>query len=392
MGLSRSSKGSTHGRPSLVVAACFLLLLACGPAQTAVVNTLAPTQPSQSQSPDAIATGVAAALAATQAAAPPATAQAGSAWFSDNFEQPNLVGEWSWIREDPAAWSLSERPGWLRFITTSADLLGPGGSAPLLVHSAPEGDFELRTRLDFSATSDFHLAGLLVYLDDDHFVALGRAFCGRVPACLGEGVYMDNDETFLAGASAVIAVGGLPAGPIWLRLVREGSTYTGFWSPDGEVWSSVGTTTASLSPRSVGLMATTGEGGAGPASAFFDLFQVLPLSPVSVGPAGVCTESMATLQFVSDGYLASGWFLVTLGKAGGFEAQEYTLLVNGEASACSTLSGRTDRIYCTGPYVPPIGLIPIQLLSADSSCGYDTPFGSISVIPKPQPTSAGPYY
>jgi ABC-type branched-subunit amino acid transport system substrate-binding protein len=118
-----------------------------------------------------------------------------------------------------------------------------------------------------------------------------------------------------------------------------------------------------------------------------------PLSAADKNPrAGVCRESMATLQFVSNGYLASGWFLVTLAKPGGFEAPAYTLLVNGQASGCSMLSGRTDRIYCTGPYVPPTGLIPIQLLSADSSCSFETPFEAMSVIPKPTPISAGTYY
>ncbi|OGT28460.1 MAG: hypothetical protein A2Z17_07380 [Gammaproteobacteria bacterium RBG_16_66_13] len=109
--------------------------------------------------------------------------------------------------------------------------------------------------------------------------------------------------------------------------------------------------------------------------------------------ANVCTEPMGTLQFVSNGYLASGWFLVTLAKPGGFEAAEYTLLVNGQASECSMLPGRTDRIYCVGPYIPPTGLIPIQLLSADSSCSFATPLEAMSVIPKPVPTSsAGTYY
>jgi hypothetical protein len=106
----------------------------------------------------------------------------------------------------------------------------------------------------------------------------------------------------------------------------------------------------------------------------------------------VCLEPMATLQFVSNGYLASGWFLVTLAKPGGFEASEYTLLVNGQASECSMLPGRTDRVYCIGPYIPPTGLIPIQLLSADSSCSFATPFEAMSVIPMPVPTSAGTYY
>jgi regulation of enolase protein 1 (concanavalin A-like superfamily) len=349
------------------------------------VPSIAPT--AAGQSPDAIATG----LAQTQAAAPPGVSLAGG-FFSDDFSDPTLAQGWSWTREDPAGWNLSERPGWLKLVTSGNVLLGAGGSAPVLLHAAPDGDFEIRSRIEFSPTSDFHFAGVLVYSDDDHFVALGRAFCDVTPACVGDGVYIDNDEAFLAGGSTVIAQGNLPSGAIWLRLLRQGTTYSGFWSSDGDAWTEVGTTTASFTPSSVGLLATTGGSGAAPASALFDLYQVLPPSPVDVQTAGVCQESMASLTFVSNGYLASGWFLVTLGKSGGFESQQYTLLVNGQASECSMLSGRTDRIYCTGPYIPPIGLIPIQLLSADSSCTYETPLQAMSVIPKPQPTSAGTYY
>jgi len=209
-----------------------------------------------------------------QALCPAATA-ATSAGFRDDFDSASLDEGWSWIREDPAAGSLAERPGWLRLSTEDFALLRAGGDAPLLVHPAPDGDFEILTRLDFAPSANFHFAGLLVYQDDDHFVALGRAFCGVVPPCVGDGVYLDNDEAGLAGTSETLAAGSLPAGePIWLRLIRQGGIYTGSWSADGEAWTPVGSTTANFVPTDVGLVAATSASGAASASAEFDFFEL----------------------------------------------------------------------------------------------------------------------
>lgn len=202
------------------------------------------------------------------------SAAAPSTGFREDFNAANLGDGWSWIREAPDSWSLADRPGWLSLGTGDFSLLRAGGDAPLLVHPAPDGDFEMLTRVDFAPTANFHFAGLVVHQDDDHFVALGRAFCGFIPPCVGNGVYLDNDEAVLGGSTETVAAGGLPRGAIWLRLVRQDSTYTGSWSPDGETWMPVGSTTANFTPRNVGLMATTSGSGAAPVSANFDFIQV----------------------------------------------------------------------------------------------------------------------
>jgi hypothetical protein len=369
-----------------------MVLFSCARSQSAIDEAVGATRAADKATSDALATSVAQALAETQAAAPPGSLPSGgSAYFSDDFTQTVFAAGWSWIREDTSAWSLNERPGWLRLTTGNGDLLGPGGEASLLVHPAPDGSFELRARIDFAPSANFHFAGVVIYQDDDHFVSLGRAFCDAIPPCVGDGVYLDNDETFLAGSAPTIARGDLPEGPIWLRLVREGETYSGFWSENAEVWSPIGSTTAHMTPASVGLMSTTGGSGAAPAPAYFDLFQVLPLSPVSVEAAEVCSESMSDLRFVSDGYLASGFFLVTLEKPSGFAEDQYTLLVNGAAYTCTTQNLGPNRIFCTGRTIPNPGLAQVSLASAESSCTFDIPFSTISVLPKAPPTAAGGY-
>jgi hypothetical protein len=83
---------------------------------------------------------------------------------------------------------------------------------------------------------------------------------------------------------------------------------------------------------------------------------------------------------------------VTLSQPGGFEAETYTLLVEGFPSECSKLPDFPNRIYCTGPHVPAPGLVPVQLQAADASCTFDTPFDQISVIPEPEPEPPGKDY
>lgn len=117
--------------------------------------------------------------------------------------------------------------------------------------------------------------------------------------------------------------------------------------------------------------------------------------PTEAAPAKVCTENMADLRFLSSGYLEGGRFLITLEKPQGFQAQfraeTYTLLVNGSPYTCSIVGGNLFRIYCTGRPVPPAGLAQVSLLSADSSCTFDIPFSTVSIVPPPVPTSSGKY-
>jgi hypothetical protein len=59
-----------------------------------------------------------------------------------------------------------------------------------------------------------------------------------------------GDTTYLGGATQTP--------PAWLKLVRSGSTVTGFASPDGTSWTTVGTTSVTMSPTSlIGLIVTS---------------------------------------------------------------------------------------------------------------------------------------
>ena len=59
-----------------------------------------------------------------------------------------------------------------------------------------------------------------------------------------------------------VAVGG-PQAPVWLRLSRSGTTYTGSYSTDGTTWSTVGSATvgSAASTQDIGMIATAHSAG-----------------------------------------------------------------------------------------------------------------------------------
>ena len=175
---------------------------------------------------------------------------------AENF-QDDFVGQlaegWTWLAEDPAKWSLSAVDGSLQIIASDASFDGPYLPLNILLRDAPPGDFEISTALHFTPTSNFQVAGLIVFQDQGNVLQLGRAFCDVVNACVGDGVYFDNFENgSVTGSNYHVAFQG---SVIYLRLRREGNTYTGYYSEDGQNWSITGEHVREISQARVGLIA-----------------------------------------------------------------------------------------------------------------------------------------
>ncbi len=199
--------------------------------------------------------------------------------YADGFGAATLDSGWTWIRENASAWNLTGRAGWLFMDTAQGRLLFEGGDAPLLLRAAPEGDLQATVLLDMHPTQDFQSAGIILYQDDDHFVDVSRAFCDT-SLCVGDGVYMDDDQRAMAGGFPNNSVGGLPAqGPVYLKLVRTGTLITGYWSEDGSDWIRVAETEADLPQARIGLFADNSHPGRATVPAYFDDFSVGPVEP-----------------------------------------------------------------------------------------------------------------
>lgn len=212
------------------------------------------------------------ALAALVASTGLARAAISASW-SDDFDSPALSSRWSWIREDPARWNLTSEPGLLR-ITTQQGSLRSFSARNILIQDVSAGDYQIETHVTFTPTENIQTAGLIAYQDDGSYVALLRAYCGFVPACAGNAIYFDHVEQgeFIGGNFAMPTAA---PGEAYLRLVRHGSAFSGYFSADGIAWVPMGTHTYfGPSPTRVGLHALNNDFGAAEIPADFDYFRI----------------------------------------------------------------------------------------------------------------------
>jgi len=215
------------------------------------------------------------ALCPAPAAADTPTAEA-SPSFRDDFDGALEPG-WTWFPDDSAAGSLTEVPGWLRLPLSSGSFVTPPPpSSPrpapsVLLRPAPQGDFDVQTRLRVTPTENFQLAGLALMFDDTSVLQFGRGFCEGFPPCVGDGLYFDNIRFGMAlGDNFATTSAG--AAEVTIRLVRRGDTYTASYQSEGETWIEVGSHAVDRPPRSVGLVA--GQSPSAGAVAEFDFFEM----------------------------------------------------------------------------------------------------------------------
>jgi len=247
----------------LFAIALALALVACGGEQTPEATST--PEPASTYSTKGAVEGVLGGHSEPTPQAELAPRNEAAELFSDDFDG-FLDSGWTWKREDPSQWNLSDAPGFLR-ITLSPEAFASASN--VLLHDAPGGDFEIATMLRFVPSSSFQFAGLIVYQDDLNALQFGRAFCRGLEVCLGDGIYFDNIRAGgLVGPNYATAAEGRAVA--YLRLQRQGETYTAFYSEDGGNWSVIGQHTTDLTGVSVGLVAS--QASEAPAIADFDYF------------------------------------------------------------------------------------------------------------------------
>ncbi len=189
--------------------------------------------------------------------------------FWDDFSGEFLPG-WSWIRENDALWSLTSEPGFLRIVLDSA-----GRSRNLLVRDVPSENFQITTHVFVKPTSNFQGAGLLVYQDDKTAVSLTRAYCNTKNVCVGNGVYFDRFENG-NWIGSNFGTDTQLKDEAYLRIDKEGSLFTAYYSDDGANWQVIGQHEVFITDPKVGL--TNGGSHIVGAIALFDYFglQAMP--------------------------------------------------------------------------------------------------------------------
>ena len=185
--------------------------------------------------------------------------------WTDDFQGPALDHRWSWAREDPTHWSLSARPGYLRIITQTGGIYeSTEKQKNLLLTPAPQGDFRIVTKCTINPMENFQYAGLIVYQGRNNYVQLNRAFAD------GNSFNFDIE----AGGKPINKRVSASATTFYLRITKNGDTYTGDYSLDGEAWTTVGQGTIPLPDSRVGICAANNLPGKPHIPADFDFFEL----------------------------------------------------------------------------------------------------------------------
>jgi len=175
--------------------------------------------------------------------------------FRDDFTY--VLGEgWEWIKESGSGWNLEEKPGFLRVEVVA-------GAEQILLRQAPQGNFEIMTRVLFTPDSNFQSAGLIIYQDDGHLLSFHRGMCDYVDIvpekCQGNAIYFNHIDHDVGVPEEGYSIG--PQFPTrtenqseaYLRLAREGILYSAYYSDDGENWTIIGNHETDLKPNYVGI-------------------------------------------------------------------------------------------------------------------------------------------
>ena len=220
----------------------------------------------------------------------------GTKGVSDNFQRPALGSQWSWVREDPALWSLSENPGALTLTSSKGDIAQEGNDAPNILLQEANTDWTVDVKLRGASPAMSQNAGLVVYQCDDNFVKFvyGATFSFRRPGDTGPAagqlqllVEENGSQKSLASLPMEGIIGA--DGVVYLRLVKEGDTYTALYSVDGKKYEKMGSAQATLKDIQVGMLCCEGAmpammrgfgGGGGFGGGAFQMPTATPLKAV----------------------------------------------------------------------------------------------------------------
>ena len=203
--------------------------------------------------------------------------------WQDDFSSFTLNGAWTWIRENPSHWSLTANPGFMRILTHDGHLFEDlNNMENLLLQSAPLNNFMIETKVYLQPIDNFQGAGLLIYEDDDNRLSLIRAYCDQPsPICEGNAIYFDKEALGVAAGDNYPTNTTAPD-VVYLRILRDGNLFTGYYSEDGHNWNLIGTHELIPDPGSllgtlrIGLMAGQNNGPIVPLRpADFDYFLLI---------------------------------------------------------------------------------------------------------------------
>ncbi|GAB4483115.1 MAG: hypothetical protein Kow00124_32380 [Anaerolineae bacterium] len=253
VGLGASNVPGPGGEPEVLIAFFDYFEVAAGETAVTAADALPSTMPT--------------------AAPPEPTPLPAGTLFRDEFNGPLLDG-WTWINEESDRWSFTG-DGMLEIVGGNPAFYSEGGYGLInfLTRELPEGDFAITTHVIADPNENFHQATIYIFEDASNYIALNTGFCG--PCSVGgPGFFM---ETFIDNnpfGNAFMLPRDAGATDVYLRLVNQGGSVTGYYALEPGNWVEVGSFGNFFDFKLVGLGATNSGNPADDIVARFDYFEI----------------------------------------------------------------------------------------------------------------------
>ena len=194
----------------------------------------------------------------------------GAKSVSDEFNGNTLGKQWSWVRENPAHWSLTKTAGSLVITGEKGDLSAANNNAENLLLQSANTDWSIDTKAVFSRRPGGfgEQGGILAYQDDDNYVKLvyssgrgrggfgGFGGAGNQPGTVLLVTEKDGYQATAASLSMADII--KDNNTLILRLEKKGSEYSASVSPDGKKFIPVGNADVMMNNVMAGLMVCNG--------------------------------------------------------------------------------------------------------------------------------------
>lgn len=154
---------------------------------------------------------------------------------SDGEAEPKF----QWVRENKSNWTLSENAGLKLKLEPGALWSGTTNTAKnILTRQTGKEDCTIITKMNYRPSADYAESGIAFYTDDDNYVFLSRkkhsGYGGNILSVITE---MNGNAQESPATNRVMD--DVEGKDIFLKLVKAGNQYSGYYSADGEEWKAV---------------------------------------------------------------------------------------------------------------------------------------------------------
>ncbi|MFK9090120.1 FIMAH domain-containing protein [Bacillus salipaludis] len=193
----------------------------------------------------------------------------------DQFDSESLSQAWTVLKQTTdKRWSLTDVPGKLRLKSATGDSYeGSNSLKNIFLRTAPEGDFEITTKVTAPINQNHQQAGLMIWEDEDNYVRFGHVW--DTVATKGYSLETAKEEGGKYQKAA-----NMTAHPetetVYLKITKKGDQYTTYYWNQSEWVQAADPITASLENIKIGFYAASTF--ANDINADFDYFTVQSLT------------------------------------------------------------------------------------------------------------------